>query len=95
MDDPIGHLDRDLLSRDRMVRPTTRFPMRESRDTFETFRSIYGRSVRRGELDDFDNERLYGNFIFEYLMTNEIFILSAFISVFRPKQCLPSLGSIR
>ena len=60
MDDPIAHLDRNLLSRDQMVRPETNFPMREPRDTFEQFRSIYGSIVRRGTVNDFDNERLFG-----------------------------------
>ena len=62
MDDPLGHLDRDLLSRDRMVRPDTNFPMREPRDTFERFRGIYGGIVSRGHVNDFDNPRLFGKF---------------------------------
>ena len=62
MDDPLGHLDRSLLSRDRMIRPDTDFPLRNPTDTFERFRSIYGSAVDRGALDDFDNERLFGEY---------------------------------
>ena len=62
MDDPIGHLDRDLLSRDRMIRPETTFPIRQPQDTYDVFRSIYGSPVYRGALNDFDNERLFGKF---------------------------------
>ena len=61
MDDPNAHLDRELLSRDRMIWPEADHPIREPQDTFEVFRSIYGQPVRRGARNDFDNPRLFGN----------------------------------
>ena len=81
MDNPNAHLDRELLSRDRMIRPDAEHPIREPTDDFETFRSIYGQAVRRGARNEFDNSRLYGTFFTNmglFLMYNTIFLILVF-----------------
>ena len=93
MDNPIGHLDRELLSPDNMVRPSTSHPLRLPGDTFDRFRSIYGQLVIRGARNEFDNPRLFGMYShFDFLLTNLLnFKLYTQNQIFRSPQCLSSL----